>query len=89
MFSKLCEWEFIKMSSRIIFYVAIVLSMIVGSLGYQYFVPGEIAKSKDKDGFCYYDRVDKLIEMGKSEILTTCEEVSCGKDYLMTISGWD
>lgn len=43
----------------------------------------------DHDDHCFYNDTQSLIKRGESVILKTCEEVSCGDDYSMTISGFE
>ncbi|CAO1430970.1 unnamed protein product [Diamesa hyperborea] len=46
-----------------------------------------MGKSQDHEGYCFHTESKSLIQAGKSVILKTCEEVTCGKDYTIGVYG--
>lgn len=77
---------FKKMSRNLIF-VAFLLEFAALVLSYVALVPPEVAKSKDREGYCYHQAYNASIKVNESQILPNCEQVSCREDYFMSIEG--
>ncbi|XP_070498257.1 uncharacterized protein [Chironomus tepperi] len=66
--------------------VLVLISIFIGSFGYLYIIPGELGKSKDHDGHCYYEDKKLLLKIDES-VKRDCEEISCYDDYSIRIAG--
>lgn len=75
------------MASNRLFIIFIFASMVIGSWSYVMIVTGDVGKSADHEGYCYYEPGDVLIKKGETKILRGCEEASCDNDYGIHIRG--